>query len=122
MGQIHHPTSGKAQNKDQKGEAKNAKATGENEQRKAGTATLAQPAQGDEAEEATLEGWDESENEGEGSRTAAREYNQGLQQAIAQGDLEGDGEEAKRALEGPEGEELRRAEQAGKRGKPTQKH
>jgi hypothetical protein len=120
MGQIHHPTSGKTQNKDQKGEAKSTKA-GAEEQRKAGTATMAQPSRED-ADDATLEGWDESENEGEGSRTAAREYNEGLQQAIASGDLDGDAEEARRALEGPEGEELRRAEQAGKRGKPTPKH
>ena len=73
-------------------------------------------------EEGQLEADDESENEGEGSRTAARNYNQGLKQNMAKGQTEEDAKRAERAIEGPEGEELKRAEQEGKRGEPRHSH
>lgn len=55
--------------------------------------------------------------EGEGSYTATRRYNEGLRKSVEKGDSEDLGEEARRALEGDEGDELRRAEdEAKKRG------
>ena len=54
--------------------------------------------------------------EGEGSYTATRRYNQHLGDAVDSGDLEAAADEARRALEGPEREELERAEQQGKEG------
>jgi hypothetical protein len=57
-----------------------------------------------------------SELEGEGSYSATRKYNQHLGEAIDSGDIEAAADEARRAIDGPEGPELRRAEQAGKAG------
>ncbi|MDY0884187.1 hypothetical protein ACFPL7_01660 [Dongia soli] len=53
-------------------------------------------------------------NEGEGNRTAAREYNAD-QQRFAQdkAKVKEQAEKAKQAVEGPEGEELKNAEKAG---------
>jgi hypothetical protein len=76
---------------------------------------------GEDAETMEAEG-DDSGNEGEGSRSAARAYNQGLQQNMAKGQTEQQAKKAEQALDGPEGEELRRAEQAGKRGQPNKPH
>lgn len=56
--------------------------------------------------------------EGEGSASATRNYNRHLGEAIAEGDLEAAADAARRALEGPEGEELLRAAEQAKRG-PT---
>lgn len=55
--------------------------------------------------------------EGEGSYTATRRYNAHLRQAVAKGDSEKLAEAARRALEGPEGPELKRAEREAKRGR-----
>jgi hypothetical protein len=57
-----------------------------------------------------------SELEGEGSYTATRRYNRHLGEAIDSGDIEAAADEARRALEGPEGPALKAAEEAGKRG------
>jgi len=54
--------------------------------------------------------------EGEGSYSATRRYNQHLADAVANGDLETGAEEASRALDTPEGEELERAAQDAKQG------
>ena len=54
--------------------------------------------------------------EGEGSYSATRRYNQHLSDAIARGGLEAGAEQARRALEGPEGKELKRAADAAKKG------
>lgn len=54
--------------------------------------------------------------EGEGNYTAARRYDEGVQRSVAQGDGDKLAEEAAEALDGPEGNELRKAEQAAKRG------
>jgi len=63
----------------------------------------------------------ESELEGEGSYSATRKYNQHLGEAIDSGDIEAAADEARRAIDGPEGPELKRAEQQGKAGpKPEQ--
>jgi hypothetical protein len=55
------------------------------------------------------------QNEGEGSRTAAKAYNEGVAKTIQSGKVDQKAHEAEAAIEGPEGEELRRAEAEGKR-------
>jgi hypothetical protein len=55
--------------------------------------------------------------EGEGSYTATRDYNKNLRRAVADGKGIARGAElARKAVEGPEGAELRAAEQKGKAG------
>lgn len=54
-------------------------------------------------------------NEGEGSRSAARAYNEGGAKTEKSGKVEEKAREAAEALDGPEGAELRHAEEAGKR-------
>lgn len=53
-------------------------------------------------------------NGGEGNYDASQRYREGLQKSVRKGNAEQLGEKAKEALEGPEGEELRRAEEKGK--------
>lgn len=53
-------------------------------------------------------------NEGEGSRTAARQYNKETREHLKTHDVDGEAKQARKALEGKEGEGLRKAEQAGK--------
>ena len=57
-----------------------------------------------------------SELEGEGSYTAARRYDEGVQQSVAKGNTEKLSKEAAKALDGPEGADLKKAEQAAKHG------
>ena len=54
-------------------------------------------------------------NEGEGSRTAARNYNRATEAYVKSGKSEQAAQAAKAAVDGPEGEELRRAEEVGKK-------
>jgi hypothetical protein len=54
-------------------------------------------------------------NEGEGNRTAAREYNKAQQRFVRSGKVERKAKEAEKALEGAEGDDLREAELVGKR-------
>ncbi|MFT3764424.1 MAG: hypothetical protein QM820_02735 [Minicystis sp.] len=54
-------------------------------------------------------------NEGEGNRTAARRYDEGVAETIASGKVDEAAEEAAKALDGAEGEELREAEKKGKK-------
>lgn len=54
--------------------------------------------------------------EGEGSYSATRRYNERLAEAIDSGEISAGAEAARRAVEGPEGEELRRAAEAAKHG------
>ena len=53
-------------------------------------------------------------NEGEGNRTAARQYNADQQRFIKSGKVEEKAREAEKALDGAEGAELAVAEEAGK--------
>ena len=53
--------------------------------------------------------------EGEGSYTAAREYDQGAEKTAKSGKVPHKAQEAKRAVEGKEGADLARAEAEGKR-------
>lgn len=59
------------------------------------------------------------ELEGEGNYTAARRYDEGVQRSVAEGETEQLAEEAARALNGPEGDELRKAAAAAKQGHST---
>jgi hypothetical protein len=53
-------------------------------------------------------------NEGEGNRTAAREYNEATKRFAQSGRVEESGKQAKKAVEGRERSELEQAEKAGK--------
>ncbi len=58
----------------------------------------------------------ELKNEGEGSRSAAHRYNDGATRTASDPKhVKEAGESAKKALEGPEGDELRAAEERGKK-------
>jgi hypothetical protein len=59
--------------------------------------------------------------EGEGSYTATHRYNEKLKKQMESADIEGLAEEARKALEGKEGDELREAEQRAKKGPPARK-
>ncbi|MBK8161283.1 MAG: hypothetical protein IPK59_21870 [Rhodospirillaceae bacterium] len=55
-------------------------------------------------------------NEGEGNKTAARHYNEAAQQSAQNpGRTERKADEAKRAIDSPEGAELERAEEIGRK-------
>jgi hypothetical protein len=56
-----------------------------------------------------------SKNEGEGNVTAARAYNAETRKFIKSGRVASKAQEAKKAIEGPEGPSLRQAEAIGKR-------
>ncbi len=55
------------------------------------------------------------ENEGEGNKTAARNYDAGVEKFVRAGKVDEAAEKAKRAVDGDEGEDLRRAEEIGKK-------
>lgn len=57
----------------------------------------------------------EQRNEGEGNHTAARQYDKAQTDFAKSGKVEPAARDAARAVDGPEGEALREAEQAGKR-------
>ena len=56
--------------------------------------------------------------QGEGNYEATRRYDEGVKQSIQKGNTEELAEKAKKALEGPEGDELRKADEKGKAGEP----
>jgi len=56
---------------------------------------------------------DKQRNEGEGNKTAAREYNRDTTAFAKSGQVEGKAREAKKAIEGAEGDKLRKAEREG---------
>jgi hypothetical protein len=60
---------------------------------------------------------DQTKNEGEGNRTADRQYREGVRRHIESGASQPAAEEAQHALEGAEGDELRRAEPVAKAGR-----
>lgn len=53
-------------------------------------------------------------NGGEGNYDASRRYREGVEQTVREGRTEELGEKAKKAVEGQEGDALRRAEEQGK--------
>ena len=58
---------------------------------------------------------DSGANEGEGSRSGARAYNEATERFARSGKVEPAARDAAKAVEGKEGEALRQAEQEGKR-------
>jgi hypothetical protein len=54
-------------------------------------------------------------NEGEGNRTAAKQYNDAQKSFAESGKVDPAAKDAARAVDGPEGAELRKAEEVGKR-------
>jgi hypothetical protein len=62
------------------------------------------------------------ENEGEGNKTAARNYNKATEEYVRSGRAETAANEAKKALEGPEGDELREAEEEVRNTEPEPDH
>jgi hypothetical protein len=60
-----------------------------------------------------LEHEHEHENEGEGNKTAARRYNDATRKLIEAGKVDEAARKAKDAVNGPDGEDLRRAEDEG---------
>ena len=63
---------------------------------------------------------DQTRNEGEGNRTADRQYREGVRRHVASGASAGAAEQAQQAqqaLEGAEAEELRKAEESAKAGR-----
>lgn len=55
-----------------------------------------------------------NKNEGEGNKTAARQYNESTRQFVENEDVEGEAQKAAQATEGDEGSELREAEEIGR--------
>jgi hypothetical protein len=62
---------------------------------------------------------DKQQNEGEGNKTADRQYREGVRRHIESGAVEPAAEEAERAVDSDKGDELRRAEDAGRAGRST---
>ncbi|WP_437937490.1 hypothetical protein [Sorangium sp. So ce341] len=60
-----------------------------------------------------------AEVEGEGNHTADRRYREGVQRSVKGGKIEQHAEEAAEALDGPEGDALREAQEATRRGRPS---
>lgn len=56
--------------------------------------------------------------QGEGNYDATRRYDDGVKKSVEKGNTEELAEKAKKALEGPEGDELRKADEIGKAGEP----
>jgi hypothetical protein len=56
--------------------------------------------------------------QGEGNYDAARRYDEGVRESVRKGDADELAEEARKALEGPEGDALREAERVAKEGTP----
>ncbi len=54
------------------------------------------------------------ENQGEGNKTAARNYDKATEAFVKSGKVEKAAQDAKKAVDGPEGDELRAAEEKGK--------
>ncbi|MBI1980541.1 MAG: hypothetical protein HYS63_03075 [Methylocystis sp.] len=54
------------------------------------------------------------QNEGEGSRTAAKQYNEATRKFVESGKVDKAAKDAERAIEGDEAEELKRAEDKGR--------
>jgi hypothetical protein len=54
------------------------------------------------------------QNEGEGSRTAAKQYNEATRKFVESGEVDKAAKDAEQAIEGDEAEELKRAEDEGR--------
>jgi hypothetical protein len=56
----------------------------------------------------------EQKNQGEGNQTAARQYNEAQKRFAESGKVDPAAKEAARSVDGPEGDDLRKAEEIGK--------
>jgi hypothetical protein len=63
----------------------------------------------------------DGKNEGEGNRSADRQYRENVSRHVKSGDSEKAAEDARRALEGDEADNLRAAEREGKAGSPQER-
>jgi hypothetical protein len=54
-------------------------------------------------------------NEGEGNKTAAKQYNDAQKEFASSGKVDEAAKDAAKAVDGPEGDSLRQAEEVGKR-------
>ena len=70
---------------------------------------------GDPLDNATHGSADDGANEGEGNKSADRRYREGVGRTVKSGQIEKKAEEAERALDGAEADDLRRAEAEGKK-------
>lgn len=61
------------------------------------------------------QGQNQGDQGGEGNYDASRRYREGLEGSVKKGNSEELAEEAKKALDGKEGDDLRRAEELGKK-------
>ncbi len=64
----------------------------------------------------------EQKNEGEGNKTAAREYNQAQEKFVQSGKVEAAAQKAKKAVDSPEDKELKKAEEIGRKHARTDKN
>ncbi len=62
----------------------------------------------------TAQNDEQPKNEGEGSRTAAKQYNEATRKFVESGKVDKAAKDAEQAIEGDEAEELRRAEDEGR--------
>jgi len=62
---------------------------------------------------------DKPKNEGEGNKTADRQYREGVRRHIESGGVAPAAKDAERAVDSEAGDELRRAEDAGRAGPDT---
>ena len=60
------------------------------------------------------EGAGQQKNEGEGNKTAARQYNRDQREFVKSGQVDKAADEAAKAVNGPEHDELKRAEEKGR--------
>ena len=79
---------------------------------KAGTG--AKPVKTDKASDLHASSGEAGANEGEGSQTGARQYNEATRDFVKSGKVKQAAEDAARAVDGPEGKALRDAEAEGK--------
>jgi hypothetical protein len=75
---------------------------------------MSRPMPGRRAARSELEVTMGQRNEGEGNKTAAREYNRETTEFTKSGEVEGKAREAKQAMQGGEADEMRKAEREGK--------
>ena len=54
-------------------------------------------------------------NQGEGNREAAKDYNRDVKEHIRTSDVEAEAKAAKKSLEGPEADDMKHAEQEGRK-------
>ncbi len=77
--------------------------------------------QSNRPEPSSAKGGPTEQNEGEGSRSAARNYDARTREYVRTGRVGAAAENAKRALEGPEADAMKKAEAEGRAGNPPKR-